>query len=38
MLVGRWPNGTGVDRAVIALLKWKPTPGIGIKPIQPDKY
>jgi len=28
----------GVDRAVIALLKRKPTPGMRIKPIQPDKY
>jgi mRNA-degrading endonuclease RelE of RelBE toxin-antitoxin system len=28
----------GVDRAIIALLKRKPTPGIRIKPIQPDKY
>jgi len=28
----------GVDKAVIALLKRKPTPGMRIKPIQPDKY
>ena len=28
----------GVDKAVIALLKRKPTPGLRIKPIQPDKY
>ena len=28
----------GVDRAVIALLKRKPSLGMRIKPIQPDKY
>lgn len=28
----------GVDKAVIALLKRKPTPGMRIKPIQPDKF
>ncbi len=28
----------GVDRVVIALLKQKPTPGIRVKPIEPDKY
>lgn len=28
----------GVDKAVIALLKRNPTPGMRIKPIQPDKY
>jgi hypothetical protein len=28
----------GVDKAVIALLKRRPTPGTRIKPIQPDKY
>jgi mRNA-degrading endonuclease RelE of RelBE toxin-antitoxin system len=28
----------GVDRAVIALLKRKPTPGMRVKPIQPEKY
>lgn len=28
----------GVDKAVIALLKRKPTPGMRVKPIQPDKY
>jgi hypothetical protein len=28
----------GVDKAVIALLKEKPTPGMRVKPIQPDKY
>ena len=28
----------GVDRAVMALLKMAPTPGMQIKPIQPDKY
>lgn len=26
------------DRVVIALLKQKPTPGMRIKPIVPDKY
>ena len=29
---------SGVDKAVIALLKRKPTPGMRIKPIQPDKF
>lgn len=28
----------GVDKAVIALLKRKPTPGMRVKPIQPDKF
>jgi mRNA-degrading endonuclease RelE of RelBE toxin-antitoxin system len=28
----------GVDKAVIALLKRRPTPGMRVKPIQPDKY
>jgi hypothetical protein len=28
----------GVDKAVIALLKQKPTPGMRVKPIQPDKF
>ena len=28
----------GVDKAVIALLKRKPTPGMRAGPIQPDKY
>ncbi len=28
----------GADKAVIALLKRKPTPGMRIKPIQPDKF
>lgn len=28
----------GVDKAVIALLKRKPTPGMRVKPIQPEKY
>ena len=28
----------GVDKAVMALLKMTPTPGMQIKPIQPDKY
>lgn len=28
----------GVDKGVIALLKRKPTPGMQVKPIQPDKY
>jgi hypothetical protein len=28
----------GVDKAVLALLKGKPTPGMRVKPIQPDKY
>jgi mRNA-degrading endonuclease RelE of RelBE toxin-antitoxin system len=28
----------GVDKAVMALLKRKPPPGMRVKPIQPDKY
>jgi hypothetical protein len=28
----------GVDKAVIALLKRAPTPGMRVKPIQPDKF
>jgi hypothetical protein len=28
----------GVDKALMALLKRKPTPGMRIKPIQPGKY
>jgi hypothetical protein len=28
----------GVDKALMALLKGKPTPGMRIKPIQPEKY
>ena len=28
----------GVDKVVMALLKMAPTPGMQIKPIQPDKY
>ncbi|MCA1790234.1 MAG: hypothetical protein LC667_10360 [Thioalkalivibrio sp.] len=28
----------GVDKAVIALLKRRPTPGMRVKPIQPDKF
>jgi hypothetical protein len=28
----------GVDKVVIALLKREPTPGMRLKPIQPDKY
>jgi hypothetical protein len=28
----------GVDKALMALLKRKPTPGMRIKPIQPEKY
>jgi len=32
------PQQNGVDRAVIALLKQSPTPGMRVKPIEPDKY
>lgn len=28
----------GVDKAVMALLKQQPTPGMRVKPIEPDKY
>jgi len=28
----------GTDRVVMALLKQKPTPGMRVKPIEPDKY
>lgn len=28
----------GVDKVVMALLKQRPTPGMRIKPIEPDKY
>ena len=28
----------GVDKVVIALLKQKPTPGMRVKPVEPDKY
>ena len=28
----------GVDKVVIALLNQKPTPGMRVKPIEPDKY
>lgn len=28
----------GVDKAVLALLKRRPTPGMRVKPILPDKY
>jgi len=32
------PEQNGTDKAVIALLKQKPTPGMRVKPIEPDKY
>lgn len=32
------PEQNGVDKVVIALLKQKPTPGMRVKPIEPDKY
>lgn len=28
----------GVDKAVLALLKGEPTPGMRVKPIEPEKY
>jgi hypothetical protein len=28
----------GVDKVVIALLKQQPTPGMRIKPVEPEKY
>ena len=28
----------GADRAIIALLKGEPTPGMRVKPIEPDKH
>ena len=28
----------GVDKVVVALLKQQPTPGMRVKPIEPDKY
>jgi hypothetical protein len=28
----------GVDRVAIALIKQQPTPGMRIKPIEPEKY
>ncbi len=28
----------GVDKAVMALRKQQPTPGLRVKPIEPDKY
>ena len=28
----------GVDKVVIALLKQEPTPGMRIKPVEPEKY
>lgn len=28
----------GVDKVVIALLKQQPTPGMRVKPVEPDKY
>ena len=28
----------GIDKVVMALLKNQPTPGMRIKPIEPDKY
>lgn len=28
----------GCDKVIIALLKRKPTPGMRVKPIEPDKY
>ena len=28
----------GVDKIVIALLKQQPTPGMRIKPVEPEKY
>lgn len=28
----------GADKVVIALLKQNPTPGMRVKPIEPDKY
>ena len=43
----RWKKGyeslqsaqqNSVDKVVIALLKQKPTPGMRVKPIEPDKY
>ncbi len=32
------PEQNGVDKVVIALRKQKPTPGMRVKPIEPDKY
>lgn len=32
------PEQNGVDKVVIALLKQKPTPGMRVKPIEPDKF
>ena len=28
----------GVDKVIMALLKQQPTPGMRVKPIEPDKY
>jgi hypothetical protein len=28
----------GVDKVVIALLKQQPTPGMRLKPVEPEKY
>jgi hypothetical protein len=28
----------GVDKAILAILKGSPTPGLRVKPIEPDKY
>ncbi|MDQ3388918.1 MAG: hypothetical protein M3483_05380 [Gemmatimonadota bacterium] len=28
----------GVDKVILALMKQEPTPGMRIKPIQPEKY
>jgi Txe/YoeB family toxin of Txe-Axe toxin-antitoxin module len=28
----------GTDKVVIALIKQEPTPGMRVKPIEPDKY
>ena len=29
---------SGADKVILALLKGQPTPGMRIKPIEPDKY
>lgn len=31
-------QSSGTDKVVIALLKGQPTPGMRVKPIEPDKY
>lgn len=32
------PQQSGCDKVIMALLRRQPTPGMRVKPIEPDKY